>query len=128
MQTLLLLFLLFTQGELSRPIAEEIERHGELVEGESGNEICPKMPAGLEGSRRLPRENWWTSLDVCLSKLNEKYWNVAMGGAWKPEKCVAQQRVAILTPNRLTDKDKALNIGKYVLKKLECRSLIKKLF
>jgi hypothetical protein len=59
------------------------------------------MPDDLIGTRKLPKESWWTSLDACLAKLNKKHWNVANGGAWKPKDCVAQQRVAIMIPHRL---------------------------
>jgi hypothetical protein len=98
---LLLLFFVFAHGELFRPMGERVLRQNELsVEGPK--EKCPKMPAGLAERRKLPRETWWTSLDACMTRLNEKHWNVEMGGAWKPEECVAQQRVAILTPHRLT--------------------------
>jgi hypothetical protein len=108
MQThlLLLLFLLFAQGEFFGFMTGELEWRGDMVEGGNNRiEKCPKMISGLVGPRKLPRETWWTSLDACLAKLNEKHWNVTMGGAWKPEECVAQQRVAILTPHRLTDED-----------------------
>jgi hypothetical protein len=107
---LLLLFFVFAQVELFPQMTERVGQRQDELLVEGPKEKCPKIPTELKGRQKLPRESWWTSLDACLTRLNEKHWNVQMGGAWKPSECVAQQRVAILTPHRL-HRQGTLNIG-----------------